>query len=209
MRDFSYTIYNEYAAGSFYDIINTFAQAAGIDQFTDTFLTKVWDINTCEDWALDIWGTVVNISRYVKPAISEDLIFGFDEAKDPNPAITNYPTPFNNGAFYAGISSNESLVRLGTAAYRAFIISKAFANLTIATIPQINQFIRLLLPDRPESYCEDTRKFNINIYTSYVTAAELALIYSYDILPVSSCTKVTVIIPPAGIRINKNEKARK
>lgn len=204
MRNFGYTIYNQFAASQqLYNIIDTFAQAGSLDTFIDNFITKVWDINTCEDWALDIWGNIINISRYVKPSITEDLIFGFAEAKDTNPAITNYPTPFNNGSFYAGINSNSSLVRLGTAAYRAFIISKAFANLTIATIPEINRFIRLLLPDRPESYCEDTRQFNIKIYTSYITPAELALIYSYEILPVSSCTKVTIVIPPANITINK------
>ncbi|HBC7422545.1 TPA: DUF2612 domain-containing protein [Serratia marcescens] len=44
-------------------IIASFEAAESLDDFTDEFLTCVWDIDTCGTFGLDIWGKIVGVSR--------------------------------------------------------------------------------------------------------------------------------------------------
>ncbi|WP_425393841.1 DUF2612 domain-containing protein [Candidatus Arsenophonus triatominarum] len=43
-------------------------------------------------------------------------------------------------------------IRLADNAYRSLILSKAFSNISIATIPEINRFLRFLFKERGEAF---------------------------------------------------------
>ncbi|MCU3131737.1 MULTISPECIES: DUF2612 domain-containing protein [Enterobacter cloacae complex] len=120
-------------------IIDTFNQAISLDDFTDEFITKVWDLTTNETFGLDIWGKIVGIGRYITAPIDSDS-FGFSEADN---GASDYPLPFNDSPFYAGVQETTS-VRLADDAYRTLILCKAFSNISIATIPEINKFLSML-----------------------------------------------------------------
>ncbi|XEH50519.1 DUF2612 domain-containing protein [Edwardsiella tarda] len=138
------TILTQYSASkSLLSIIDTFNQAVSLDDFTDEFITRVWDLTTCEYFGLDMWGKIVGVSRYIKAAIDSDS-FGFAEADDGS---DGYPSPFNDQPFYAGVQETET-VRLSDNAYRTLILCKAFSNISIATIPDVNKFLTMLFKGR-------------------------------------------------------------
>ena len=94
------TILTQYSASTrLLNIIDTFNQAVSLDDFTDKFISEVWDLLTNGTFGLDIWGKYVNIGRYITADIEND-VFGFSEADD---GTSGFPTPFNESPFYAGV----------------------------------------------------------------------------------------------------------
>jgi hypothetical protein len=68
------TILTQYSASQkLLSIIDTFNQAVSLDDFTDEFIEKVWDLTTCETFGLDMWGTIVGVSRYIIALIDNEL----------------------------------------------------------------------------------------------------------------------------------------
>lgn len=71
------TILKQYSASErILNIISTFDQAVSLDDFTDSFIKDVWDLTSNGRFGLDIWGKIVNISRYITADIDSDS-FGF------------------------------------------------------------------------------------------------------------------------------------
>ena len=106
------TVLTQYSASQrLLNIIDTFDQAVSHDDFTDEFISDVWDLTTCSSFGLDIWGKIVGIGRYITAPIDSDS-FGFSEADDGS---DGYPSPF-----YAGVQEATN-VRLGDDAYRTLI----------------------------------------------------------------------------------------
>jgi len=193
MTRFHYTIYNQYANSQrLLSIIKTFADAADLNDFTDIFIEKIWDIKTCHTWGLDMWGKYVGATRYVKPAISGDNIFGFFEAKDNNPGIINYPQPFDQAPFFDYEAGGVDVIELTDDAYRAFILAKAFSNISITTIPQINRFLRILFSNRPDTFCIFNGGFELVVNIVYILPYELTLLINYNALPIPSGVKIVV-----------------
>ncbi|HDC1418120.1 TPA: DUF2612 domain-containing protein [Salmonella enterica] len=177
------TILTQYSASKkLISIIETFNQAISLDDFTDEFLTKVWDLTTCETFGLDVWGKIVGVSRYIVAPMDSDS-FGFSEADD---ASLDYPTPFNDAPFYGGIQETTN-VRLGDDAYRTLIFCKAFTNISIATIPEINKFLKILFYQRGRAYCVNYRDMTIGITFEFELAPyEESIITNYEVTPVPS-----------------------
>lgn len=182
------TILTQYSASKkLLSIIDTFNQAVSLDDFTDEFIKKVWDLTTCESFGLDMWGKIVGISRYIVAPIDSDS-FGFSESDDGNP---DYPSPFNDSPFYGGIQETTN-VRLGDDAYRTLIFCKAFTNISIATIPDINKFLKILFYQRGRAYCVNYRDMTIGITFEFALAPyEESILTNYDVTPV-----------PSGVQLN-------
>lgn len=189
------TILTQYSASNnLLSIINTFDQAVSIDDFTDEFITKVWDLSTNESYGLDVWGKIVGISRYIEAPIESDS-FGFSEA---DAGAADYPLPFNDSPFYAGVQETTS-VRLGDDAYRTLILCKAFSNISIATIPDINRFLKILFSGRGRAYCVNYRDMTIGITFEFELAPyEVSILTNYEVVPVPSGVQlnITQIVPP-------------
>lgn len=189
------TILTQYSASKkLLSIIDTFNQAVSLDDFTDEFIKKVWDLTTCESFGLDMWGKIVGISRYIVAPIDNDS-FGFSEADDGS---TDYPSPFNNSPFYGGVQETTN-VRLGDDSYRTLIFCKAFANISIATIPDINKFLKILFYQRGRAYCVNYRDMTIGITFEFELAPyEESILTNYEVMPVPSGVLVNIrkIIAP-------------
>ncbi|EOH6202266.1 DUF2612 domain-containing protein [Citrobacter farmeri] len=185
------TILTQYSASQkLLSIIDTFNQAISLDDFTDEFINKVWDLTTCETFGLDMWGKIVGISRYINAPI-ESSLFGFSEADDADP---DYPTPFNDSPFFGGIQETTN-VRLGDDAYRTLIFCKAFTNISIATIPEINRFLKILFFQRGRAYCVNYRDMTIGLTFEFELAPyEESILTNYDVTPV-----------PSGVLVNINQ----
>ncbi|EFL6450600.1 DUF2612 domain-containing protein [Escherichia coli] len=189
------TILTQYSAShKLISIIDTFNQAVSIDEFTDEFIARVWDLTTNETYGLDVWGKIVGIGRYITSPIESDS-FGFSEA---DAGAADYPLPFNDAPFFAGVQETTS-VRLANDAYRTLIMCKAFSNISIATIPDINRFLKILFGDRGRAYCVNYRDMTIGITFEFALAPyELSILTNYDVVPVPSGVQLNIsqIVPP-------------
>lgn len=183
------TILTQYSASQkLLSIIDTFNQAISLDDFTDEFIAKVWDLTTCQTYGLDVWGKIVGVSRYVTAPI-ESSSFGFGEANDANP---DYPTPFNDAPFYGGVQETTN-VRLEDDAYRTLIFCKAFTNISIATIPEINRFLKMLFYQRGRAYCVNYRDMTMGITFEFELAPyEESILTNYEVTPVPSGVQVNI-----------------
>lgn len=188
------TILTQYSASDrLLAIIDTFNQAISLDEFTDEFIKEVWTLTTCGTFGLDMWGAKVNVSRYIKADIDSNS-FGFSESNSSG----DYPSPFNGDPFYAGVQETET-VRLSDDAYRTLIICKAFTNISIASIKEINRFLNILFKGRGVSFCVDYGDMRMGIVCEFGLANyEASILSSYDVLPIPSGVLVTMhqIVPP-------------
>lgn len=189
------TILTQYAASEkLLAIIDTFDQVLSPDDFTDEFITRVWDLTTCEAFGLDIWGKIVGVSRYITASI-DNSAFGFAQADEGKP---DYPTPFNEAPFFAGVQETTK-VRLSDNAYRTLILSKAFSNISIATLPEMNQFLRFLFKDRGQAFCVNYRDMTIGITTTFpLEPFEIAVLSNTDVTPLPSgvLMRVNQVVAP-------------
>ncbi|MFP1844468.1 DUF2612 domain-containing protein [Lonsdalea quercina] len=188
------TILTQYSASEkLLSIIDTFNQAESLEDFTDSFIDEVWSLSTCGTFGLDMWGKKVNISRYVKADINSNS-FGFYEANDGS----EYPSAFNGDPFYAGVQETET-VRLSDEAYRTLILCKAFTNISIATISDINRFLTILFKGRGRAFCVDYGEMRMGIVCEFDLANyEASILENYDVLPIPSGVLITThqIVPP-------------
>ncbi|CAH5607707.1 MULTISPECIES: DUF2612 domain-containing protein [Enterobacter] len=183
------TILTQYSASQkLLSIIDTFNQAVSLDDFTDEFIEKVWDLTTCETFGLDMWGAIVGVSRYVIAPIDNES-FGFSEANDYDP---EYPTPFNDAPFFGGMQETTN-IRLGDDAYRTLIMCKAFTNISIATTPDINKFLKIMFYKRGRAYCINYRDMTMGITFEFELAPyEESILTNYEVAPVPSGVLVNI-----------------
>lgn len=188
------TILTQYSASErLLSIIDTFNQTISLDDFTDEFITEIWALSTCGSFGLDMWGKKVNVSRYIKAEINSNS-FGFYEANDGS----EYPSAFNGDPFYAGVQETET-VRLSDEAFRTLIICKAFTNISITTIKEINRFLTILFKGRGRAFCVDYGAMRMGIICEFELANyEASILENYDVLPIPSGVLVTThqIAPP-------------
>lgn len=190
------TILKQYSASErILNIISTFDQAVSLDDFTDSFIKDVWDLTSNGSFGLDIWGKIVNISRYITADIDSDS-FGFFEAEDNNSDL--YPDVFNSSPFYGGVQETTN-VRLGDDAYRTLILAKAFSNVSIATVPEINRFLQMLFAGRGRAFVNNYFDMAIGITTFFeLQPYEKSILQNYDVMPIPSGVqlRLTQIVNP-------------
>lgn len=191
MTNWQEAILTQYSASQkILSIIDTFNQAESLDDFTDEFIQMVWDITTCEKFGLDMWGKIVGVSRYIKADI-EGNYFGFSEA---DTGSIGYPTPFNDEPFWSG-EQETTTVRLTNDAYRTLILCKAFSNISISTIPEINKFLMILFSGRGRAFCVNNMGMSIGVtFDFYLESFERAIMQNYDVFPI-----------PSGVELRLNE----
>lgn len=148
----------------------------------DDFITNILDIDTCLTYGLDVWGRIVNISRYLIVDLDARLL-GFVEAIGGS---ENYPTPFNDGVFY----NDESLgkrSRLADSAYRKLIKCKMLKNISSATSIDINTILLELFSESGVCYCRDNGDMTIDLVFKYQpTPLDLAIITNANVIPTNA-----------------------
>lgn len=189
------TVITQYAQSQkLLSVIDTFNQAMNLDDFTDEFITDIWDISTNNSYGLDVWGKIVGIGRYIISPIDSDT-FGFAES---NVGASDYPLPFNDAPFYGGTQETTN-VRLGDDAFRTLIMCKAFTNISIATIPDVNKFLKILFSGRGRSFCVNYGGMTMGITFEFALAPfEESILLNYGVVPVPSGVqlKINQMVPP-------------
>ncbi|WP_289365810.1 DUF2612 domain-containing protein [Pantoea stewartii] len=189
------TVITQYAQSQrLLGIIDSFSQTVSLDDFTDDFINDVWDISTNNSYGLDVWGKIVGIGRYITAPIDSDT-FGYSEADSGD---SDYPLPFNDAPFYGGMQETTN-VRLSDDAYRTLIMCKAFTNISIATIPDVNKFLKILFSGRGRAYCINYRGMTMGITFEFSLAPyEKSILLNYGVVPVPSGVQLNInqIVPP-------------
>lgn len=176
------------------NLIDTFSQAVSIDDFTEEFITDVWDVTTALTYGLDVWGKIVNISRYVTADTSGGY-FGFQGTLTSAPEAT-FPHPFNQKPFYSGdkVKSTDN-IRLEDNAYRTLILAKAFANISLATIPEMNKYFTMLFSGRGKAYIVNNKDMTITLKVNFpLYAYEKSILQNYDVIPIPSGVLLSISV---------------
>lgn len=185
--DWKDTIYRQYSnSEAIISIIDTFNQAANLDDFTDEFIREVWDVTTCRSYGLDVWGKIVGVGRYLTSDI-ENEEFGFEEGF----------FPFNQAPFFSPQKETNNF-RLTDDAYRTLILCKAFSNISIATIPEINRFLSMLFYGRGKAYVSrEHRNMKMGIVVNFtISELEESILKNYDVMPIPSGVLVEITYLP-------------
>lgn len=109
------------------------------------FYRIMWNLDTAQGVGLDIWGRIVGIGRNVPLQNPDEDALGF-HTDLPEPQFT----PFNDAPFRTD-SGGFSAYSLPDNLYRKLIFAKAFANIILATAPNINKLLKILL-ETPSVY---------------------------------------------------------
>lgn len=189
MKNVRDTILTQYAASpKIRSLIESFNTSMDIEEFTDEFLTAVWDISTAEDYGLDVWGKIVGVSRMLN--VNESATsFGFSEAYING--SEDSPKPFDEAPFFDG-QQLTSTVRLTKDGFRKLIMAKAMANITDCTIPSLNNALNYLFGDQGDAFVTVTGVMSMNY------------VFGFNLSPVewSILLNSNAIAKPAGVSVS-------
>ena len=155
----------------------------------DALYRDIWDIETANEHGLDIWGRIVGIDRYLELDDSPAYT-GFAEAQTEATRFTG-PQPFGSGGTLFNGMPVSKTYRLSADAYRSVILWKAMANISDATIPNINRLLRFMFKGRGRAYAHDTGDMTLRyVFEFFLTPVEKAVLQQGK-----------VVIKPAGVNI--------
>lgn len=189
MKNVKDTILTQYAASpNIRSLIETFNTSMDMSDFTEEFLTAIWDVSTATGYGLDVWGKIVGVSRLLNVRQSATY-FGFDEAFIS--ASDDSPKPFDEAPFFEGVQLT-STVRLADDGYRKLIMAKAMANITDCSIPSLNKSLYYLFGDQGAAFVAITGVMSM----SYVFDFELSPVEWAILLNSNAIAK------PAGVSVS-------
>lgn len=163
----------------------------------DALYRDIWDIETANEHGLDIWGRIVGIDRYLELDDSPAYT-GFAEAQTEATRVTG-PQPFGSGGTLFNGMPVSKTYRLSADAYRSVILWKAMANISDATIPNINRLLRFMFKGRGRAYAHDTGDMTLRyVFEFFLTPVEKAVLQQGK-----------VVIKPAGVNIRIIEPVAK
>ncbi len=135
------TIISQYANSPILTkLITDFAGWVDQTKNLDDFFDLIWNVDTAQGYGLDVWGRIVGVNRIV--TVTQGDWFGFEEGDWQ---------PFGQAPLFSGVPDTDNYT-LSDQAYRLLILTKAFANICINTIPVMNQMLMTLFPHRGNAY---------------------------------------------------------
>lgn len=140
MLNWNETVLSQYFdSPTIYSLLQSYN--AAVDPSTDiaNFYANIWNVNTAVGSGLDIWGAIVNVSRYLQIPGSPNYL-GFDEAF-LTPYASTGPQPFGQAPFYTA-NAQTTTYALSDDVYRRLIMVKAAVNIGNLSIPNINKFLQ-------------------------------------------------------------------
>lgn len=189
MRNVERTIISQYAnSPTLVQIIRNMDEYIDPTADIDAFYEFVWNIDTAVGFGLDIWGKIVDVSRYLEVTEST-YYFGFDDNTQDYAA-------FNEAQFYCGPAETNTY-RVEDDVYRLLILAKALSNIIRTTVPAINQLLRNLFPDRSRCYVLDLGNMRMRyVFEFWLQPFEKAIVTQTNILPRGAGVKMEVLEIP-------------
>ncbi len=169
------TIASQYAnSPNIYTLLDSLNTTLDPQKNIEDFYNIIFNVETAEGIGLDIWGRIVGVGRTIAMPDPDNDYFGFDG--------TEKYTPFNTASFF-GDEGNQPSYNMPDESYRRVIMIKAYANIILATAPNINDFLKFTFT-RGKSYFLITGHMEASYIFEYeLNEFEKNLIYNYNILP--------------------------
>lgn len=175
--------------------------ADNLDQTVNfaNFYAFVWNVDTAQGFGLDVWGKIVNVSRFLQIPTGA-LYVGFQDGSsgspDPNPGGPYDVQPFNaSGTFFTPQSATQTY-ELEDEPYRQLILAKALANISRSTVPTFNQILQRLFPGRGNPYVVNDGAMNFQyVFDFELTPIELAILNQSGVMPVPPGVSFTIVVP--------------
>lgn len=196
MLNWNETLLSQYFdSPTIYSLLQSYNDA--IDPTADlaNFYANIWNVNTAVGSGLDIWGAIVNVSRYLQIPGSPAYL-GFDEAYLSAYASTG-PQPFGQAPFYNS-ASNTTTYYLSDDVYRRLIMVKAAINISNLSVPNINSFLQYFFATSISgspygvAYVIDGLNMSLTYHFNFIPNAwQLAIVQSSGVFP-----------RPAGVTLN-------
>lgn len=177
------TILRQYSSSTkLKTVIELMWQSVRAQDFEDDFYDNIWNIENANSYGLDIWGTIVNLSRVMSYSAT-NLYFGFNEA-ELEETTTNDPQPFSTYPFYDPSSMSGGTVVLSDDYFRKAIMMKAMANITDCTVPKLNSMLMYMFSDSGNAWVTHDGPMAMGYHFDFTpNTAELAIIQNGNILP--------------------------
>lgn len=155
--------------GDFFDCVD---QTANMDAFFDL----IWNVDTAQDYGLDVWGRIVGVVRTLN-VVEDGKYLGFEESTSIS------ADPFNQSPFYSGAPTTSNFA-LSDASFRTLIFAKALANITDCSIPSLNQILLSLFPNRGNAFVTDDGGMAMTYTFNFaLTPVEAAIVTQSGVLP--------------------------
>ena len=197
MQNWDQTLLSQYCdSPTIKSLLDSFNSAVDPTLDIANFYLNIWDIQTAVGNGLDIWGAIVNVSRYLQIPISPNYL-GFDEAYLSGYATTG-PQPFGQAPFYSSITQTQTYA-LTDDVYRSLILIKAAVNISNLSVPQINsllqKFFGTSINGSPYgiAYVIDTLNQGFTYHFNFVpNILQLAIVQNSNVFPRPAGVAVTV-----------------
>ena len=176
MENFERTIISQYGTSPILrQLVQNMDEHIRPDADIENFLSFVWDIDTAQDWGLDILGKIVGIDRYITlPPSMSSSYFGFKGTGNQ---------PWGQAPFYTKAAQDLQFA-LSDDAYRTAIKGKALANITRLTIPAMNQMLNNLFAGRGRCFVTDLGDMQMTFVFEFDLAPfEIAILAGGKVLP--------------------------
>lgn len=135
------TVMKQYAnSPTLLALLSDFDQWVDLTQFTEDFLSYVWNINTAQGFGLDIWGRILGQSRNIQIEQTSGFNFGFNINEAPG---TQWQ-PWSQAPFYGGQAGGTVTFSLTDTDYRQLLLVKASSNIATCDCPSINALMRAM-----------------------------------------------------------------
>ena len=181
--DIKTTILTQYQKSTkLLDCIDTFKYidpASGINKIYN----EIYNINTATTYGLDVWGLILNVSRYIEITTSD--FFGFNG--------TGY-SPFNVFPFYDGKASGN--FRLENEQYRKLLLVVCFRNISNASLTDLNKITKLLYGDDGTCKVEKVSTMKIRFTFDFTPDFfQIAILQNENIVPIPTGVQYEIITP--------------
>lgn len=188
MKNIEKTIISQYAHSPvILDLIHHFNACICPQDKLQEFYHAVWNINTAQDYGLDVWGRIVGVDRDFK-VTPKDHYLGFSDGF----------LAFNDGIWSVGDGAT-AVYTLNDDAYRKLIMIKAMKNIIYATAYNINRLLIAMFGDRGRVYFLKIGTMKARyVFQFNLTPTERTIIFQSDILPRPSGVLVDFFEPKAG-----------
>jgi Protein of unknown function (DUF2612) len=195
--DWTQTLLSQYVdSPTINELLSSYSSAVNPSNDIVNFYNNIWNIATAVGNGLDIWGQIVNVSRYLLVPITPNY-FGFKEAIRTGYESTG-PQPFCQASF-ALVTQSTDTYALTDSNYRRLIMIKAAANISGLSIPAINkllqQFYGISYDGQPHgiAYVIDNENMSLTYHFNFTPSpVQIAIINNSGVFPRPAGVSVAV-----------------
>jgi hypothetical protein len=175
MQDLEATIASQFAnSPTLLQLIQNFNTYVDPTANLDAFVDYVWNVETAQGFALDIWGRIVGVTRNI-PVGSTGPYLGFEGDTSAQ--------PFGQAPMFAGAFTG-GLFQLSDSAFRTLIYVKALSNISNCTPSSYNQLLDNLFESRGSCWCADLGNMTMRyVFLFTLEPYEISIIVNSGALP--------------------------